>query len=76
MLSLESAFKLYGKKKMVAFLNGEVSSRIHSGMSVDKIIYVLDVYGERVFAEKRLDELRKDSPNGHLYLGNNYKMWE
>jgi hypothetical protein len=75
-MQLDTAFKSFGKKKMVSFLRGEVTKRISEDMSVSMILYTLDSYGLTALAEERLNSLRKDHPHGQLYLGNNYGIWK
>lgn len=74
-MNLETAFKAFGKKKMVTFLRKEITERVHEDMSVSMILYTLDRYGLMGAAEERFNSLRRDKPHGQLYLGNNYGIW-
>ncbi len=62
MISLETAFKQYGKGRMVNYIRDYFTDRISREMSVDKIIYVIDAYDYRERIEEHLDTFR-NSPD-------------
>jgi hypothetical protein len=74
-MNIETAFKVYGKEKMVKFLSWEITPRINEDMSINMILYTLDAHKLMADAEKIFNNLLKD-PHGQLYLGNKYGIWK
>jgi len=58
MISIYTAFKLYGKQNMVKFLRDRVTSRVNMDMTIDRIIYVLESYGLKKNAEKEINRYK------------------
>jgi len=63
-ISLNTAFKKYGKENMVRYINDYHSDRINVNMSVDKIIYTLESYE---LVDEIEEHLNGNKGNSDLY---------
>jgi len=60
MKSLETAFKDYGKKRMVKYIRDYFTHRISVDMTIDKILYVLDQRDYTKQIEEHLDTFQNN----------------